>query len=139
LVKLNRRNAVIRYIGIQARPLGWGPLRAPIQGDGLVCLLLKLIAANILPIPTTYLEDIVLQFNCDVGFSGFLRVLRLLNQFQCRRFNFRLNLLLNSIQISFVINHWVKELTLDNCNAQEETKEPHHGFFGLVQQFVEMI
>ena len=23
---------------IQARPLGRGPLRAPIQGDGLVCL-----------------------------------------------------------------------------------------------------
>src|ERR1700685_1089176 len=33
-----RRNAVIRYIHIQARPLGRGPLRTPVQGDGLVCL-----------------------------------------------------------------------------------------------------
>ena len=31
-------SVVIRYIDIQARPLERGPLRAPVQGDGLVCL-----------------------------------------------------------------------------------------------------
>ena len=30
---------------IQARPLERGPLRAPTQGDGLVCLVLKFIVA----------------------------------------------------------------------------------------------
>ena len=29
--------AVMRYIDIQARPLGWGPFRAPVLGDGVVC------------------------------------------------------------------------------------------------------
>jgi hypothetical protein len=32
-------SVVIRYIDIQARPLERGPLRAPVQGDGLVCLM----------------------------------------------------------------------------------------------------